>query len=129
MATGSRTAAEIIGTLRDDLLSRAVRSMIHVSNAMAAVDLAQGALYEAMPADVALMPVPTTLFLVFQLKGECDAAGHFEFQGAFDSRERAEAACREENYCVFPCTLNLELPHETVAAPGCYYPKLQGRPS
>lgn len=65
-----------------------------------------------------------TLYCVFQFKGACEAAPHIEFQGVFDSRERAEAACRDETYCVAQETLNQELPHETVVAPG-YYPKAE----
>lgn len=64
------------------------------------------------------------LFAVFQFKGECPVSTHFEMQRVFDSRERAESACRDENYCVCPMTLNAELPHETVEAPaGSHYPK------
>lgn len=49
--------------------------------------------------------------------------GHqvFEFAGVFDSEEKAVAACRDENYYIFPSKLNERLPHETIPDNG-YYP-------
>lgn len=36
-----------------------------------------------------------------------------EFQGVFDSREKALAACRTERYLLGRCRLNDSAPHET----------------
>lgn len=40
----------------------------------------------------------------------------FEFQGVFDSRDKALAACRTDRYHMGRCRLNEEAPHETTTA-------------
>jgi len=47
----------------------------------------------------------------------------WDFNGVFDSQEKAEAACKDEFYFVGPATLNESLPDQTETWPGCYYPK------
>ena len=47
---------------------------------------------------------------------------HYEFQGVFDTEEKAIAACRGPEYFVSPEILNAELPHETELNPRAYYP-------
>ena len=54
--------------------------------------------------------------------GQLRTVGAWDFQGVFDSEERAVAACRDEKYFVAPATLNAELPHESHEFPGGYYP-------
>ena len=44
----------------------------------------------------------------------------WEFQGVFESRELARAACRDENYFFFVSELNEQLPHETTVPVGEY---------
>ena len=46
-----------------------------------------------------------------------------EFQGVFDSKEKAVAACRDWQYCVCPAMLNESLPDERASWPGAFYPK------
>lgn len=46
----------------------------------------------------------------------------WDFQGIFDSEEKARKACRDENYFIMPVKLNEKLSHETVENPAAYYP-------
>jgi hypothetical protein len=46
----------------------------------------------------------------------------WEFQGVFNSRDRAVAACVGPNHFLFPATLNERLPEETILSPGTEYP-------
>lgn len=46
----------------------------------------------------------------------------WEFQGVFDSKDKAVAACRDETYFIMPATLNESLPHEPTACNEAYYP-------
>jgi hypothetical protein len=48
----------------------------------------------------------------------------WQFQGIFDSEEKAAAACRTKKYFVGPVTLNKELPDKRIEWPGAYYPLL-----
>lgn len=53
------------------------------------------------------------IFVVVQFRE--DSNGRWEFQGLFSSKQKAEAACRNENYCVSgPYELDKELPDERV---------------
>ena len=47
----------------------------------------------------------------------------WEFQGVFDSKQKALAACRNEYYFVAPVVLNEEIPDDTYVFPGLVYPK------
>lgn len=47
----------------------------------------------------------------------------WEFQGVFDSEERAIAACHGPTYWISPCKLNEELPKDSMSLPGTYFPK------
>lgn len=47
----------------------------------------------------------------------------WEWQGIFDSEEKAVNACRDGNYFVAPVILNEERPHETIFSDDLYYPK------
>ncbi len=51
-----------------------------------------------------------------------------EFQGVFASEEKAIAACRTENHCVCPATMDEELPQGKGEWPGSWYPHLEARP-
>jgi hypothetical protein len=65
-------------------------------------------------------------WLCGQLKGDWNITGSiWEFQGIFDSEEKAAAACRDQNYFIMPVTLNEELPHTTVFHDYCRYPRLE----
>jgi hypothetical protein len=46
----------------------------------------------------------------------------WEFQGAFDSEEKAIEACRDENYFIIPFTLNKQFSPDSIDEPGAYYP-------
>jgi hypothetical protein len=46
----------------------------------------------------------------------------WEFQGVFDSRDAAVAACKSSSYFIGPCTLNGRVPDDTQQWPGCEYP-------
>lgn len=67
------------------------------------------------------------LWIVQQAKTD-DGGAHyvFEFQGIFDSKDKAVAACRTDQYVMFPATLNESLPHETLEGPLGEYP-LEGK--
>jgi hypothetical protein len=53
------------------------------------------------------------VWLVVQFRDDGDA--RWEFQGVFDSKERAEKACRTADYCVAgPYLVNAEIPHERI---------------
>lgn len=47
----------------------------------------------------------------------------WDFQGVYDSEEKAIAACRDATYWIAPAHLNRELPHESADWPGAYYPR------
>ena len=49
--------------------------------------------------------------------------GFGEFQGAYSTKEKAIAACREWEYGIGPCDLDQEIPHDTTEWEGFYYPK------
>lgn len=55
------------------------------------------------------------VWVVFQNVNEDphEAPVRTEFQGVFDSREKAVAACRTERYVIGRCRLNDAAPHET----------------
>lgn len=55
------------------------------------------------------------VWVVFQNVNEdpCKAPVLTEFQGVFDSREAALAACRTDRYVIGRCRLNDPAPHET----------------
>jgi hypothetical protein len=46
----------------------------------------------------------------------------WEFQGVFDTPEKALAACKTVAYFVGPCELNATVPDRTEPWPGCEYP-------
>lgn len=62
----------------------------------------------------------TKLFIV----GKVTSSG-WEFQGVFDTEQKAVENCVDFNYFVGPAILNEALPCETVEWKGGYYPKLQ----
>ena len=58
------------------------------------------------------------LWLVGQWRGDYE----WEFQGVFSSKEKAIAACRNNNYFLAPVYLNSECPDEKRGMPNCEYP-------
>lgn len=62
------------------------------------------------------------LFMVGQFRAESAEGIVWDFQGVFDTYEKARAACRNERYCVTPITLNQEFPDEAMEAEGTHYP-------
>lgn len=62
-----------------------------------------------------------TLWIVGQIRPE-QHSQLFEFQGVFSSKELAIAACRSQTYFVAPTMLDVEIPDEQSAWPGCEYP-------
>ena len=48
----------------------------------------------------------------------------WDFQGIFDSEQKAIDACTHDNYWIAPVKLNETYPQETVQMPGAYYPRL-----
>jgi len=63
-------------------------------------------------------------WLCGQTRGGPNAAGRYtwDFQGIFDSEEKAQLACRNQNYFIFPIELNKEYPDEPIVEPKGYYP-------
>ena len=49
----------------------------------------------------------------------------WDFQGIFDDKEKAIAACRDEKYFIAPAVLNKNLPDDQIDWPGAYYPLIQ----
>lgn len=65
----------------------------------------------------------TELWCCGQLKKIWNKGDHtWEFQGCFSTKEKAIAACKTQNYFIFPIVLDKELPSETVEAPNCEWP-------
>lgn len=60
------------------------------------------------------------LWLVGQYKIDGET---WEFQGVFDSEEKAIKACVNDMFFIAPITLNEELPLESAEMPKAYYPK------
>lgn len=56
-----------------------------------------------------------------------DEGSVWEFQGVFDSEDRAAATCQDENYFVAPAVLNIPSPHERRLWPGLYYPEAMAK--
>lgn len=63
------------------------------------------------------------LWVCGQLIGEWSEAGSvWAFQGVFNEEGKADSACKDETYFIFPANLNAELPHESGITP-CLLPK------
>lgn len=60
------------------------------------------------------------LWAVFQYKEELEQP--VEFQGIFDTEDKAIAACLTWRFCIMPVTLNKSLPEETIINKKVYYP-------
>lgn len=60
--------------------------------------------------------------------GKVVEGSEWEFDGVFDSEEKAIAACKSENHFIGPATLNKEIPEDCVEWVGAYYP-LECKPS
>lgn len=56
-------------------------------------------------------------------EGVNDDENAWTFQGVFSTEELAIAACKTSDYFITPAQLDEELPSETFAWPGCYYPR------
>jgi hypothetical protein len=69
--------------------------------------------------------MPKTMWLVGKFIAVATEGVVWEFQGIFETRDLAEAACRNERYCVQTVELNKEIPDETVPFPDSLYPKEQ----
>ena len=52
----------------------------------------------------------------------------WEFQGVFDSKDRAINACRTEWYFIAPAKLNQIQPDESTEWEGAYYPSNESTP-
>ena len=63
------------------------------------------------------------LWLVGQYRGNALAGPVWDFQGVFETRDLAIAACRDANYFITPCELNAELPHLQETMSLVEYPK------
>jgi len=66
-------------------------------------------------------------WLVGSIKNDMKPAEQ-EFQGLFDSEEKAAAACNcKPNWFIAPLKLNETMPDETTAWAGLYYPEIEKR--
>lgn len=65
------------------------------------------------------------IFIVGQFIAETDRGNVWDFQGVFDSKEKAESACIDNSYFVAQHEMNKELPKKTYYWPNIYYPKAQ----
>lgn len=63
------------------------------------------------------------LWIVGQFLPKDGSLSAWEFQGIFDSEERAIKACINSNYFIGPAELNAEIQETTMTEwPGAYYP-------
>lgn len=62
------------------------------------------------------------VWIVGQFRQQTPHGNVWDFQGVFDSRAGAAAACRTSNYFIAPCDVNSELPPQTESWPGAEYP-------
>jgi hypothetical protein len=62
------------------------------------------------------------LWIVGKNIADLDAGVVWEFQGVYDSEEKALSACISPNHFIGPAALNKSLPDETQQWPGCIYP-------
>lgn len=53
---------------------------------------------------------------------EDDGLSVWDFQGVFNSEQRAIQACRGDNWFIWPVVVNAEMTEEPIEAPGGYYP-------
>jgi hypothetical protein len=68
------------------------------------------------------------LWLVEQFLAETPSGNVAGFQGVFDTKEAAVAACRDANYCVTRIELNAQIPHGAVPRPMNWYPHTEPEP-
>ena len=61
-------------------------------------------------------------WLCGQYKSESDAGVVWEFQGIFDAKQKAIAACKSVEYFIAPVSLNTQTPKETAVFKNFYYP-------
>lgn len=62
------------------------------------------------------------MYLVAKFIAATEKGIAWEFQGIFDSHEKAVAACKTPMYCIQTVTLNEEAPDESVEFVDCEYP-------
>lgn len=63
-----------------------------------------------------------TVWVVGQYRSGESGGTVWEIQGVFSTRDKALAACRNENYFIGPLELDAELPDEGFTWPGVEYP-------
>ncbi len=73
---------------------------------------------------VPLEPIPPTLWLVGQYRSGEFPSIVWDFQGVFDTRQKAIDACVNPRYFIVPILLNDPLPDKAVEFSGLYYPGL-----
>lgn len=54
---------------------------------------------------------------------DVDAAA-WAFQGVFDTKEKAIAACRDDHYFIAPAVLNAEIQHDPIPMDGVEWPMI-----
>jgi len=65
------------------------------------------------------------LWICGKLIGEWEETGNvWSFQGAFDDEKKADDACKDETYFIFPAILNQELPREDSLAKNGRFPRI-----
>lgn len=47
----------------------------------------------------------------------------WEFQGVYDDKQKAIAACEDETWFIGPAQVNAPIPKESIEWPGAFYPK------
>ena len=67
------------------------------------------------------------LWLCGQIRMKRGKPYRWEFQGVFSTEDKAVRACRNENYFIYPCTLDEELPDERFAPMETRYPLRETR--
>ena len=66
------------------------------------------------------------LFVVGKFIRGVSGGAVWEFEGVFDSREKAIAACKDKKYFIGPCLLNQTIKPGVFAWPGLFYPLAKG---
>lgn len=62
------------------------------------------------------------LYVVGDYKAQHELGVIWDFQGVFDTKKKAENACKTINHFVGPVPLNKQLPESPTVWPDCYYP-------
>ncbi len=74
------------------------------------------------------MSISGEVWICGQMKEWFEDASRWEFAGVFSTEKKADIACRDKTYFIFPQMIDERIPHETCEPERCRYPRvLEGR--